>query len=81
MLSTILCKFPHSCVVFFPQSFNYMVMTWTPTPEFALVCLKNVLRSTFQMFFISIQFNYNSSEIYPQDIDVRLYSGYKGSTH
>lgn len=53
----------------FNMSFNYMVMTWTPIPEFALVCLKNVLRSTFQMFFISIQFNYNSSELYPQDID------------
>lgn len=53
----------------FNMAFNYMVMTWTPIPEFSLVCLKNVLRSTFQMFYISIQFNYNSSEIYPRDID------------
>ncbi|KAK3931372.1 Protein xmas-2 [Frankliniella fusca] len=53
----------------FNLAFNYMAMTWTPISEFSLVCLKNVLRSTFQMFYISIQFNYNSSEVYPQDID------------
>ncbi|KAJ1519901.1 hypothetical protein ONE63_004140 [Megalurothrips usitatus] len=53
----------------FNMALNYMVMTWTPCPEFSLVCLKNVLRSTFQMFYISIQYNHNSSGVYPQDID------------